>query len=175
MSPRARLSLLAAGLLLVAAAAACIAPTPYAPASGSGRGYREIRIEEDRFRVTFAGNSVTSRETVETYLLYRAAELTLALGYDHFVVTERSTAAETEYEAYGPPVYGYYAYGPRFPYHAYGYPWGYRVSYSTSTEYEATANIVMRRGPKPPGKESAFDAREVAQNLGPLVERPAED
>ena len=30
----------------------------------------------DRWKVSFSGNSLTDRNTVETYLLYRAAELT---------------------------------------------------------------------------------------------------
>jgi hypothetical protein len=44
----------------------------------SSRGYSEQQIENNRFRVQFAGNSLTDRKTVETYLLYRAAELTKA-------------------------------------------------------------------------------------------------
>jgi hypothetical protein len=40
-------------------------------------GYSDQQIESNRFRVSFAGNSLTARETVERYLLYRAAELTV--------------------------------------------------------------------------------------------------
>jgi hypothetical protein len=49
------------------------------------------RIETNRFRVSFAGNSMTSRETVERYLLFRAAEITLQQGYDGFEMADRST------------------------------------------------------------------------------------
>ena len=41
--------------------------------------------------MTFAGNTVTSRDTVERYLLFRAAELTTQQGYDYFVLAERDT------------------------------------------------------------------------------------
>ena len=38
--------------------------------------------------------------------------------------------------------------------------------------YEATAEIVMGRGPKPAGDPRAFDAREIAARLGPTAPRP---
>ena len=77
------------GLLMAAAASgallvsACATETPYRPATGSGfnrTGFSERQVETNRFLVTFAGNSVTDRDTVERYLLYRAAELTLQHG-----------------------------------------------------------------------------------------------
>ena len=66
-------------------------------------GFSDVRLETDRFRVTFAGNSLTSRETVERYLLYRAAELTVAQGADWFSVVERQTdrKARTYVDAQG--------------------------------------------------------------------------
>jgi len=63
---------------LAAGLTACATPTPYQPnirGQAASGGYSEVRIEPDRFRVNFAGNSLTSRETVEGYLLFRAAEL----------------------------------------------------------------------------------------------------
>ena len=35
--------------------------------------------------------------------------------------------------------------------------------------YEASAEIVMGRGPKPAGDPNTFDAREVIDNIGPRV------
>ena len=83
------------GLLLAACAGK---PTPYQQAQG-GYGYSEQRIEENRYRVSFAGNSATSRQTVEDYLLYRAAELTVQNGHDWFEVAARDTVQE--YAGYG--------------------------------------------------------------------------
>ena len=42
----------------------------------------------------FHGNSLTSRETVEAYLLYRAAELTIERGGDWFTILDREDARE---------------------------------------------------------------------------------
>ena len=59
----------AAGLL-----AACATQTPYQSASTErAYGFQEQWIEDNRVRITFRGNTLTDRETVETYLLYRAA------------------------------------------------------------------------------------------------------
>jgi hypothetical protein len=51
--------------------------TPPAP-SRSPFGYAETQINANRVRVTFAGDTSTPHETVETYLLFRAAETTFA-------------------------------------------------------------------------------------------------
>ena len=64
---------LSAALLL--GLTACATPTPYQPVVRSGAaigGFSELRVEANRFRVNFQGNSLTSRETVEGYLLFRA-------------------------------------------------------------------------------------------------------
>ncbi len=79
---------------LAMALSACETQTPYQPlAKGSAvaGGFSDQRLDGDHFRVTFEGNSLTSRETVETYLLYRAAELTVAQGFDWFEMVDRHT------------------------------------------------------------------------------------
>jgi len=152
--------------LAVAGLTACYGPTAYKPRE-DGYGYSELKLESNRYRVTFAGNSATSRETVENYLLYRAAELTLDRGYDYFVMISQDTGADTRYRqtisgAYG---VGYYYWYP-FP----------TVAVSASdpeTRYEAQAYIVMHKGQKPEGADNAFDARELKENLEPLVQRPS--
>jgi hypothetical protein len=90
---------LIAVLAASAALAGCVSPTTYRPATGYGQnatGFTDQRIEADRFIVTFAGNSVTSRERVEKYLLFRAAELSLQNGFDHFSIVERDTERKTD-------------------------------------------------------------------------------
>ena len=89
--------------------AACQTATPYQPlraGDASAGGYSEVRLEQDRWRITFQGNSLTSRETVESYLLYRAAELTSAQGFDWFETVERRTDKHTEAFADPDPFYG---------------------------------------------------------------------
>ena len=61
----ARLALLAPALLATSLVAGCTQPTPYAPAV-DGKGYKEQQLENDRYRVSFTGNSATPRETVTT-------------------------------------------------------------------------------------------------------------
>ena len=41
------------------------------------------------------------------------------------------------------------------------------------TRFEASAEIQMRRGPKPADEPRAFDARSVMATLGPQIQRPA--
>ncbi len=86
------LPLLAVGVL---ALAGCETATPYQPLGSHNAeargGYAEQQIDTDHWRVTFAGNDLTSRDTVERYLLYRSAELTVAHGNDWFATTDRAT------------------------------------------------------------------------------------
>ncbi len=52
-------------------------------------------IEANRYMVSFAGNTHTARDTVERYLLYRAAELTVQHGFDYFILADRDTDRRT--------------------------------------------------------------------------------
>lgn len=183
-----------ASLALTALLGACTTATPYQPnipGQSVQGGYSEQQVEADRFRVTFAGNSLTSRETVEGYLLYRAAELTVQQGYDWFSIIDRNTETDRRtyidrdpfYSPWYGPSYGYWR--PSWRY--YGGPYGWRtwdpywgdpfwsnsVDVRTVTKFEASAEIVMRRGAKPADDPRAFDARAVMANLGPRVLRPA--
>jgi len=85
------LGAIASGALLVSG---CATETAYRPATGTGFarvGYSDHQVEANRFEVTFSGNSYTSRDTVEKYLLYRAAELTVQQGGDYFIMADRNT------------------------------------------------------------------------------------
>ncbi|MEO1457376.1 MAG: hypothetical protein AAFV49_07370, partial [Pseudomonadota bacterium] len=95
-----RLVLAAASLAL----AACAGPAVYAPAEGPGGiGFREEMLEDNRYRVSFAGKIDTPLSVVEDYILYRAAEITLATGNDWFRVDTRT--AEPENKIVGSTVY----------------------------------------------------------------------
>ena len=68
-------SLLAVLLVSGAVLAGCETATPYQPLGAPGAqasgGYFDHQIEANRWQIGFKGNDLTSRETVERYLLYR--------------------------------------------------------------------------------------------------------
>lgn len=186
-SPRSRRLAGLGAVSLTLALAACATPTPYMPASGSGysrAGYSDEQIEPDRFRVSFAGNSLTARETVERYLLYRSAQLTVEKGFDYFVLVNRDTEKKSrtyvDSDPFGAGPYGYW--GPSWRYYRRGFGWGFydpwfdpwdrRVDVTTIDKYEATAEIKLGKGAKPATDLHAFDARDVLQNLGPSIQMP---
>lgn len=112
-----KIALLASALVL----AACATATPYQQSTSADarNGFSEIQIENDRTRISFDGNSLTKRDTVETYLLFRAAELTKQKGYDFFTLTDRATDEKTrvQYTGFNDPYYGYFDYAyfhPRY-------------------------------------------------------------
>lgn len=182
---------LAVALVATAGLTACATATPYQPAvrgQAVSGGFSETRLEADRFRVNFAGNSLTSRETVERYLLYRAAELTVDQGGDWFTLVERQTDRKARtyvdpdplgpYGRYGywRPYWRYYGAGPGWrrwdPW--YGDPfWADRLDVRTIERFEASAEILIGHGPKPVNDPRAFNAREVMANLGPAIVRPS--
>ena len=177
---------------LSVAVAACSTATPYQPDIAGQRvsgGYSDMKLAEDRYRVTFEGNSLTSRDRVEGYLLYRAAELTLEQGADWFLIVDRFVERDAQTYVTPDPFYRPW-YGPRYgnwrPYWRYyrqGFGWrdwyggrdpfwADRVDVHTVERFEAHAEILTRRGPIPAGEERAFDARQVIEDLGPTIERP---
>jgi hypothetical protein len=54
-------------------------------------GYTDVGVADTTYRVRFKGNNYTSRDKVEQFLLYRCAQLTTQLGYDHFVLLSEDT------------------------------------------------------------------------------------
>ncbi len=76
-------------ILLLFAFAACSSPQLYhadtEPGVGS-YGYSELPIDSTRYEVTFTGDFNTPSETVDQYALFRSAEITVAHGFDYFIV-----------------------------------------------------------------------------------------
>ena len=65
------------------AACASTGPSAYGPSYGAGAGFENTKIQSDRFRVSYTGNSANE---AKDYALLRAAEITLAEGYTHFKI-----------------------------------------------------------------------------------------
>jgi len=108
---------------LIAASAltlvACATATPYQPASEPGGfdGFSQQLIENDRARITFGGNSLTKRDTVENYLLYRAAEVAIEQGYETFTLQEREVERNSRTRVspgFHDRYFGYSFYRPSF-------------------------------------------------------------
>ena len=171
-----RMLFAAAAITTTLGLAACqTGPTPYQPGGRYDGGYTESRIENDRYRISFKGNSLTERETVENYMLYRAAELTLQNGYDNFTIADRDTDKNTRLRQTG----GSSFYGPRLSYMyfapSYGWygaydPFWTPSRYDEVTRYEAYAEILMGKGQKS-ADANAFDAHDVSKNLAGQVTR----
>ena len=185
-------ALAAAALALSVGVTACETATPYQPnipGQATSGGYSESRLEPNRWRVNFVGNTMTSRETVEGYLLYRAAELTLQSGDDWFEMVDRNTARNArtyvEPDPFYHPWYGGYGYWrPSWRYRTRGFGWqtwdpfwgdpfwADRVDVRTVERYEASAEILMQKGAKPQDDPKAFDARAVIENLRSRIQYP---
>lgn len=179
-------------LLAFALLAGCATATPYQPLGYPGErgGYTNQQLDQNHFRVSFIGNTLTSRQQVENYLLYRAAELTLQQGFACFTVVNRDTDQRTRVRMspFGP--YGYGRYGAGYypgwtPYWRLRGPWGWhsydpwhgdpffpgRYDVDTVTSYQAMADISLSRAPCS-DKPGTFDAQQVVQNLQPYLIRP---
>jgi hypothetical protein len=190
----------------VAILAGCATSTPYQPASAPGAydGFSQTMIENDRARITFGGNSLTSRESVENSLLYRAAEMSLERGFDYFNLIQRDTEENTRVRvspglssSLYDPYFGYSFYRPgfgwsrdyrysRFRGFRRGYGFGRRGFYDPFydpffDDYDVReitkyrATSEVRFGKGPtPERDNAFDAREVLRNLSAVIEFPKE-
>jgi len=166
-------------LTSVLALASCATPTPYQPLVAHGLssgGYSDLKISSDRYRITFQGNSTTDRDTVEQYLLYHAAEVTLREGYDYFILANRRTDSRTSH--FITPEFG--AWGPEWYYGRGRFRGGYDPFWDGGfgymdddvSRYRANAEIVLGHGKKPADNPAALDAHEVAANLAPTIARP---
>lgn len=151
--------------------AACATPAYYQPMQDKV-GYGEQKLEANRYRVWFSGNSLTPRETVENYVLYRAAELTLAESFDWFVIASRDTDGDRRDTRSGAVSFGFGGFG-------WGSHMGYGLGVATpppdsDPRYYGQLDITLRKGKKPASDPYAYDARELKANLEPKIVRAPE-
>ena len=152
-------------------------PTPYQPGGGSRYGYVEQEMIAPAFKLTFAANARTPRETVENYLLYRAAERSGELGYSQFALKDKlvERLVQESYDPYWGP-YGSWGYGHRRSGGSgasvsIGVPLGSSPGYRT-VRYSASALVIPFEGSPPPGVAGYHDVVQVLEALGPAVKRP---
>ncbi len=166
---RHALSTLALVLLLIGCAGK---PTPYQP-KADRTGYSQQQLDAQTWRVHFAGNINTPRETVENYLLYRSAEIMLFGGYDKFVMLETDIERNVKYWDAG--YYPHFGYGLHHGYrHGYHHGLGYYgpAYYTPLVSYSGTATIRIYSGGPPPNNAPIYDAQEIVQQLGPTIVLP---
>jgi len=113
--------------------------TPYQP-KGWGGGYSAIQLDSNTLRVTFKGNGHTSRERVDTFLLYRCAEITVQRGYDYFITVSADTTTRS-------------------------HTTGSSGDTHTFHKHEGVAIVRMFKGDKPADYPAAFDAKELMHFL----------
>ncbi len=172
---------LAVAALLLSLAGCAHPPAAYEPAQrDNGPGYTDQRMGDNRYRVTFTGNSATRRETVENFLMLRAAEVTRDAGFTAFVFDDRDTEARTTYRTmftgfsdWGPgwrPGFGWYRHSwihdPWDPY------WGRDAVVVPSTRYQAYAEIVLLTPEQARNDPHAIVAADVIARLGPAAAPP---
>jgi len=75
--------LLISGTAILALSACATGPSAYGPAIGNDLGFKNTKIEKDRFRVRYTGRS---QEEARDFALLRAAQIALNEVYTHFKV-----------------------------------------------------------------------------------------
>ena len=155
---------------------------PTVPAAKPGV-YSASRINATRYRLTVTGHTFTARDAIEKYLAYRAAELALEQKAPWFTLVESRNDGDTV-PASKPDSSGMH-YSFRM---AYWRPaWRYKLAGAsawstwspfsgapffadgtdpkTVTDFEVSAEILLRKGPMEDTNPLAFEPRAVSEFL----------
>lgn len=168
-----RLPLFAGAVLISLGLGACATTPLYKPQTSSvSSGYSEQQLDQNQYRVTFTGKRATSRTRVEDGLMLRAAEVTKAAGYSHFIVDGRQTSREGDDWRRDPWMSPRFSFGYGFGYGRYGLydPFYYRFGYLDrfdDSRFVASADIAMLTADEATREPRAIDAAQVIANLAP--------
>ncbi len=157
---------------LGAALLLCSCAMPYQEATWYHGGYSDLRIDSNTASVSFTGDVATPWQRVESFLIYRCAEITRQSGYDYFIIVSRSIEA-TPTSSVGPGYYntanvgiattsGGMVYEPAYITGGYYPGW-------VPAAYGAGAVIKMFKGAKPADNLNAYYAEDVIRHLGPQI------
>jgi hypothetical protein len=136
--------------------------TPY-QAKGFHGGYKDTQIDSNTEMVSFRGNGFTDRQTVQSYLLYRCAQVTVEAGYDYFILTSNDTEAR-EGTISTPSAYSSTTTASAFGVGNSAFGQAQTTGTITPgqaipiTKYGANAIIRMFKGKKPMDDSEAYDA-----------------
>ncbi len=155
-------------LLFMTSLIACAKPTTYKEAENVGaNGYAEQDLGADQYRISFTGNGLTTRKTVDLYILYRAAELTQEKGFDYFIVGQRQDFIDPQ------------GIGGRQSQISFARRQellvgsGIRARFGEEVvdQYGAEIDILMQKGEKP-ASPNVYKAIEVLENSKDAIVRP---
>jgi len=174
---------------LASASAPTSSDPPIVPPAKRGV-YSEARQSAVRYRLTVKGHVFSSRDAIEKYLLYRAADLTLQQHFQWFTLTESHSKADTAPVSKPDPS------APRYSFRMnYWRPvWRYKLASAstwstwspfssaaffadgkdakTITDFEVSADIVMHKGNMDDSNPLAFEASAVSDFLINQVSPP---
>ncbi len=83
-------------------AAGCQTPTPYQSRNKPSNdfGYKDKKLDDGFYKVSFKGNEYTPKSEVERKMLYRAAEVTEKNGFKYFTFDDLEVKKTVEVEPY---------------------------------------------------------------------------
>jgi hypothetical protein len=149
-------------LAVLALGACSTAPTVYQPAANSqSMGYREQKIEDDRYRVSFRSNADVSGMALDDLVLRRAAEIAQREGRAWFLVVNRTNDLVSGYNRGGTSV------GVGGSSGSYGSSVGVGIGIDLSPDsrkYEATMEVLLGAGAKP-SDPNAYDVQAVLNRV----------
>lgn len=143
--------------ITLALATACATATPYQQAE-RGYGYSDRLLSGDRAEVSFRGNTHTSRQDVELFLLYRSAELARSRGAEAFRFVNRTVKhhkVDKPNPCHSPYYMTYFAYS----------------IVNVEEEFLATAEVEFLDLPPASETEGVFETGRVLSDLDACVRR----
>jgi hypothetical protein len=172
----------AAAILMLCGCATPAANVPTYPtyrpqASEDGAGYADQQINATRYRVSFAGDTQTSRGQVEDFLLRRAAEITVGAGYNYFAFDNRTIESDTNLyrtnDNWDPANGLAFGLGRRYPGRAEHFAKGSTPAFWSEkeavpiTRYTARSEIIMLTPEQVGTHPDALAARAILKSLVP--------
>lgn len=143
---RALVALAGAGAVL------CGCATPYQEMGLLG-GVEAYRVSDDTLQVVAKGNGFTDPATIQRYALRKAAEVTLASGYDYFALTNENDT--TRHGTFSTATANY----------SRGSAWAFGSSWETLKPGQQIL-VRMLKGPAPtPLPPNVYDAHQAAAYL----------
>ena len=137
-------------------------------------GYSNRRINGNTYAVSFSANRYTDPRIIRSYLLYRAAELTMQNGFQYFVVSSSNFNCE-DISFVMKTINGSSATPPRlyntYPtqYQLKSYEYSSVPSWFTNKKSNVSAVIVMFQHQPPSGLGYTYNANQVIARLGALT------